>query len=113
MLGGDEMLSWKQGIGLYVALIIGGLASMHTHFVEYIVILLVALGYTGFVLYDENKQLYKYQIKEEDKLRTEKSKIAKQIVKDIEDDYYHITDDFEGIEIPLDKWQSFKAKFEE
>ena len=58
------MFNWKQAIGIYIALIIGGIASIFTYFVEYILILIVALGLVGITLYEENKKLHEYQMKE-------------------------------------------------
>jgi len=58
------MIDWRQGVGIYVALIIGGIASMLTHFVDYIAILLIALGLLGITLYEDNKRLHEYQSRE-------------------------------------------------
>ena len=58
------MPDWREWVGIYIALLIGGVASMLTHFVGYIVVLLVALGYIGFVAYHEQKGLAEHQEKD-------------------------------------------------
>lgn len=58
------MPDWKQWIGVYLALFVGGIAAMHAHFVDYILVLLLALGVLGVAAYNDQKKLNEYRSKE-------------------------------------------------
>lgn len=111
---------WRQWAAIYLALFIGGIASIHFHFIDYIWIVLAVLGLLAFTSYHEqvehNKLLeeyYEMKEKEEGKIRLDKSRIAKEILDDFEHDFLRTADDSEGFRIGWNEWESFKAKYEE
>lgn len=59
------MPDWRQWLGIYVALVIGGIAAWIFHFTGYIVILLLALGLLGITAYHDQKKLNEYEVNED------------------------------------------------